>query len=80
MRYSILTTVLLDTTAQHCLLRTCGIFLLPTGELEDFDRKLLRKVGKSEWVAEAIARGIHKEDLAQSFIRSVVSEKQIDPL
>lgn len=63
-----------------CLLRTCGIFLLPTGELEDFDRELLRKVGKSEWVAEAIARGTHKEDLAQSFIRSVVSEKQIDHL
>ena len=55
------------------ILRTAGIFLLPTGELEDFDRELFRKVGKSEWAAKAVAKGTHKGDSAQSFIRTVVS-------
>ena len=57
------------------ILRSCGIFLLPIGELEDFDRGIFRAAGKSKWAAEAIANGVHERDLAQSFILSVISDK-----
>ena len=57
------------------ILRAGGIFLLPIGELEDFDREIFRAVGKSEWAAEAIARRVHERDLAQSFIRNLISDQ-----
>lgn len=57
------------------ILCSSGIFLLPIGELEDFDRELLQDVGKSKWAAEAIANGVHERNLAQSFILSVIADQ-----
>ncbi|PMC64232.1 hypothetical protein CJ203_06640 [Corynebacterium tuscaniense] len=57
------------------ILQTGGIHLLPIGELEDFDRKLFETVGKQDWVAEAIAERVYASEKAQSFIRSVITER-----
>lgn len=57
------------------ILRQGGIYLLPFGELEDFDRALFKEVGKSKWTAEAINRRVHLGEQAQSFMRTVISKQ-----
>ena len=53
-----------------------GIFLVPWGELEDFDVEL-RKNGKKEWVHNALSKGVHKGSRAQEFIARIVSSIQL---
>jgi len=57
-------------------LAALGIFLVPWGELEDFD-ETLRKQGKQDWAHKALNSGVHRDSRAQDFIANVANSIQL---